>query len=186
MKTPGRCKFSEHGIGWKPSGGGDPFTMDRERISAASFTRGVKGYELKILSRESGVIQLDGFEQEVSGNSSSAAGGTSLTKTLTSCSISTKSARISSSGMASTSTTENARSAAGIGAKPNSARQSSHSTSRVDPLSKSHTPKSRIPTWRARTKLASNLHFQKRTRTARTDTKRRAQRTGVARRRLGL
>ncbi|KAL1969122.1 hypothetical protein VTN77DRAFT_376 [Rasamsonia byssochlamydoides] len=45
-------------------GGGETFTLDSTNIGAAQWSRAAKGYELKILSRTSGVIQLDGFEQE--------------------------------------------------------------------------------------------------------------------------
>jgi POB3-like N-terminal PH domain len=64
-KQSGKCRFAESGLGWKPSGGGDTFTLDAGQISAAQWSRASKGYELKILSRNVGVIQLDGFEQEV-------------------------------------------------------------------------------------------------------------------------
>ncbi|KAL1850600.1 FACT complex subunit [Paecilomyces lecythidis] len=63
-KNPGKCKLAESGLGWKPSGGGDTFTLDSSNIGAAQWSRAAKGFELKILSRTSGVIQLDGFEQE--------------------------------------------------------------------------------------------------------------------------
>lgn len=64
-KQPGKCRIAETGLGWKPSGGGDTFTLDANNIQAAQWSRAAKGYELKILSRNAGVIQLDGFEQEV-------------------------------------------------------------------------------------------------------------------------
>ena len=64
-KQPGKCRIAETGLGWKPSGGGDTFTLDASNIQAAQWSRAAKGYELKILSRNAGVIQLDGFEQEV-------------------------------------------------------------------------------------------------------------------------
>ncbi|QKX53047.1 uncharacterized protein TRUGW13939_00118 [Talaromyces rugulosus] len=51
-------------MGWRPAGGGDTFTLDSSNIGAAQWSRAAKAYELKILSRTSGVIQLDGFEQE--------------------------------------------------------------------------------------------------------------------------
>ncbi|KAL4888377.1 FACT complex subunit pob3 [Aspergillus ambiguus] len=63
-KQAGRCKLAESGLGWKPSGGGDTFTLDSSNLAAAQWSRAAKGYELKILSRASGVIQLDGFDQE--------------------------------------------------------------------------------------------------------------------------
>ncbi|OQE12620.1 hypothetical protein PENVUL_c001G05847 [Penicillium vulpinum] len=64
-KQPGKCKLAESGLGWRPSGGGDTFTLDSSNIGAAQWSRAAKGFELKILSRSSGVIQLDGFDQEV-------------------------------------------------------------------------------------------------------------------------
>lgn len=64
-KQHGKCKLAESGLGWKPSGGGETFTLDSSNIGAAQWSRAAKGYELKILSRSSGVIQLDGFDQEV-------------------------------------------------------------------------------------------------------------------------
>ncbi|EAS33634.3 FACT complex subunit pob3 [Coccidioides immitis RS] len=63
-KQPGKCKLAESGLGWKPSGGGDTFTLDKSNIGAAQWSRAAKGYELKILPRAGGVIQLDGFDQE--------------------------------------------------------------------------------------------------------------------------
>jgi structure-specific recognition protein 1 len=64
-KQPGKCKLAESGLGWRPSGGGDTFTLDSSNIGAAQWSRAAKGFELRILSRSSGVIQLDGFDQEV-------------------------------------------------------------------------------------------------------------------------
>ncbi|QMW26483.1 hypothetical protein G4B84_001728, partial [Aspergillus flavus NRRL3357] len=63
-KQPGKCKLAESGLGWKPSGGGETFTLDSSNVGAAQWSRAAKGFELKILSRSSGVIQLDGFDQE--------------------------------------------------------------------------------------------------------------------------
>ncbi|ERF72317.1 FACT complex subunit pob3 [Endocarpon pusillum Z07020] len=63
-KQSGKCRFAESGLGWKPSGGGDTFTLDAGQIDGAQWSRASKGHELKILSRNVGVIQLDGFEQE--------------------------------------------------------------------------------------------------------------------------
>lgn len=62
---PGKCKLAESGLGWRPSGGGDTFTLDSSNIGGAQWSRAAKGFELRILSRSSGVIQLDGFDQEV-------------------------------------------------------------------------------------------------------------------------
>ena len=65
-KHPGRCRFAESGLGWKPTAGGEMFTLDASQIGAAQWSRASKGYELKVLSRNVGVIQFDGFEQGVS------------------------------------------------------------------------------------------------------------------------
>lgn len=65
QKQPGKCRFAESGLGWKPSGGGDTFTVDGNNIGGAQWSRASKGYELKIFPKSSGVLQLDGFEQEV-------------------------------------------------------------------------------------------------------------------------
>ena len=65
-KQPGKCRIAETGLGWKPSGGGDTFTLDANNIAGAQWSRAAKGYELKIFPRNSGIIQLDGFDQEVS------------------------------------------------------------------------------------------------------------------------
>ncbi|RDL40628.1 FACT complex subunit POB3 [Venustampulla echinocandica] len=63
-KESGKCRFAETGLGWKPSGGGDTFTLDHSNIGGAQWSRASKGYEVKILLRNSGVVQLDGFTQE--------------------------------------------------------------------------------------------------------------------------
>ena len=62
--TSGRCRIAESGLGWKAPGSA-AFTVDSGNLSGAQWSRAARGYELKILSRSSGVIQLDGFEQDV-------------------------------------------------------------------------------------------------------------------------
>ncbi len=64
-QQPGKCRFADSGLGWKPSGGGDTFTLDASNIGQAQWSRAARGYELKVLSRSGAVIQLDGFQQEV-------------------------------------------------------------------------------------------------------------------------
>lgn len=64
-KQPGKCRVAQSGLGWKPSGGGDTFTLDGINVGGAQWSRAARGYELKILSRTSGMIQLDGFDTEV-------------------------------------------------------------------------------------------------------------------------
>ncbi|EFQ28629.1 structure-specific recognition protein [Colletotrichum graminicola M1.001] len=63
-KESGKCRFAESGLGWKPAGGGDTFTLDHSNIASAQWSRAAKGYEIKILNRDSRIIQLDGFQQE--------------------------------------------------------------------------------------------------------------------------
>ncbi|KAF2199618.1 FACT complex subunit pob3 [Delitschia confertaspora ATCC 74209] len=63
-KKHGVARFAESGWGWKPSGGGDTFTLDQAQIMQTQWSRAARGYELKMLTRTDGVIQLDGFQQE--------------------------------------------------------------------------------------------------------------------------
>lgn len=68
-KQPGVCRFAESGLGWKPSKDGskeNTFTLEKSNMASAHWSRAAKGYQLKIYSRSSGVIRLDGFEEEVS------------------------------------------------------------------------------------------------------------------------
>lgn len=64
QKASGKCRLAESGLGWKPSSGGDAFTLDGTNIAGAQWSRASKGYELKIFPKSTGVLQLDGFEQE--------------------------------------------------------------------------------------------------------------------------
>ena len=63
--SAGKCRFAETGLGWKPAAGGDTFTLDQSNIATAQWSRAAKGYEIRIQNRESRIIQLDGFQQEV-------------------------------------------------------------------------------------------------------------------------
>ncbi|KAK5078710.1 FACT complex subunit [Lithohypha guttulata] len=63
-KQSGRCRLAESGLGWKPAGGTDPFTLDSSAIAGAQWSRASKGYEIKIFTRDNQVIQLDGFQEE--------------------------------------------------------------------------------------------------------------------------
>jgi structure-specific recognition protein 1 len=63
-KESGKCRFSENGLGWKPSNGGNTFTLERGEIASAQWSRAAKGYEVKILKRSSEVVQIDGFQEE--------------------------------------------------------------------------------------------------------------------------
>ncbi|KAF2184748.1 SSrecog-domain-containing protein [Zopfia rhizophila CBS 207.26] len=63
-KKHGVTRFAESGWGWRPSSGGDTFTLDQSQIVQAQWSRAARGYEVKLLSRADGVIQLDGFKHE--------------------------------------------------------------------------------------------------------------------------
>ncbi|EAQ89026.1 conserved hypothetical protein [Chaetomium globosum CBS 148.51] len=41
----GKCRFAENGLGWKPAGGGDTFTLDSSNIGGAQWSRAARGYE---------------------------------------------------------------------------------------------------------------------------------------------
>lgn len=64
-KENGKCKFADAGLAWKPAGGNDPTTLESGHITGAQWSKAAKGYEVKILQRNSDVMQLDGFQQEV-------------------------------------------------------------------------------------------------------------------------
>ncbi|KAL1796261.1 hypothetical protein ACET3X_004801 [Alternaria dauci] len=63
-RKPGAARFSDSGFGWKPANGGETYTCDQSQIQQAQWSRAARGYEIKILSRNDGVIQLDGFKHE--------------------------------------------------------------------------------------------------------------------------
>lgn len=63
-RDDGKCRFAKDGFGWKPSHGGETFTLDGAQIGHAQWSRAARGYELKILDRTSRVIQLQGFQQD--------------------------------------------------------------------------------------------------------------------------
>ncbi|KAF2270801.1 FACT complex subunit pob3 [Lojkania enalia] len=63
-KKAGTARFAESGWGWKPASGGDTFTLDQSQIVMAQWSRAARGYEVKLLSRADGVVQLDGFKSE--------------------------------------------------------------------------------------------------------------------------
>lgn len=64
-KQPGRCRLAESGLGWKPSAGGETFTLDGSAIQATQWSRASKGYEIKIQTKDNKIIQLDGFAEDV-------------------------------------------------------------------------------------------------------------------------
>jgi structure-specific recognition protein 1 len=62
-RKPGATRFSDSGFGWKPANG-ETYTCDQSQIISAQWSRAARGYEVKILSRNDGIIQLDGFKPD--------------------------------------------------------------------------------------------------------------------------
>lgn len=135
-KESGKCRFAESGLGWKPSGGGDTYTLDSSNFGGAQWSRAAKGYEVKILLRSSGVVQLDGFTQEVRflWSATGAKADRDRIKSASPSSSRTGTARIWS--------LRSTLCEGGTGARANSARQNLLSLYRTDLLSKYHTPRS--------------------------------------------
>lgn len=67
-KQPGKVKFAEAGLAWRPAAGGsgENYALDGQQFVNCQWSRGARGYEVKILLRDSTLVQLDGFEAEVS------------------------------------------------------------------------------------------------------------------------
>ena len=78
-RAPGKTRFAASGMGWKstplpPPRPGAPapphtnemWTMSSNEFVQAHWSRASKGYELKIFTRTLGIVQVDGFEQDVS------------------------------------------------------------------------------------------------------------------------
>jgi structure-specific recognition protein 1 len=63
-KQPGRCRFADSGMGWKPSGGGDTFTIEKGNMIQAFWNRAARGFEVKVYTKDAGIVQFDGFEAE--------------------------------------------------------------------------------------------------------------------------
>lgn len=71
-KISGRFRLGEGGLGWKPSAAGgsassqknEPILLTPDELAAVYWSRGCRGYELKINTMNKGVVQLDGFSQE--------------------------------------------------------------------------------------------------------------------------
>lgn len=67
-KQAGKCRMRDVGLGWKPSTGdsSQTVTVDANDLQSAQWSRAAKGHEVKILTRKNGIIQLDGFKEDVS------------------------------------------------------------------------------------------------------------------------
>ena len=74
-KATGRLRIADSGMGWKGHQSDSPLTLESGSLKSAHWSRGARGYELKIFSRSQGVILMDGFAEEV--GSSGTKGATS-------------------------------------------------------------------------------------------------------------
>lgn len=68
-RLTGRMRIADSGLGWKAAQLGDstnnaPFLLPSEEILTAHWSRGSRGYELRVQTKNGGVVSLDGFEQE--------------------------------------------------------------------------------------------------------------------------
>ncbi|SCV02612.1 LAMI_0H01134g1_1 [Lachancea mirantina] len=71
-KSNGRFRIADSGLGWKVSSSGGssanqqkaPLLLPVTELASVHWSRGCRGYELKINTKNEGVIQLDGFSQE--------------------------------------------------------------------------------------------------------------------------
>lgn len=69
-KLPGRVRLADSGLGWKSqvSAGSTakstPFLLPSEEISTCLWSRGSRGYELRIDTKNRGVVALDGFDSQ--------------------------------------------------------------------------------------------------------------------------
>lgn len=72
QRLVGRLRIADSGLGWKASSHQQqqngqapqqqqPFLLPREEIILATWSRGLKGYELRVQTKNKGVIVLDGF-----------------------------------------------------------------------------------------------------------------------------
>lgn len=71
-RVGGRFRLGEGGLGWKASSSGgsavtqnnEPLLLTPDELASVQWSRGCRGYELKINTKNKGVVQLDGFSQE--------------------------------------------------------------------------------------------------------------------------
>ena len=65
-KQVGRLRIADYGMGWKPVSGESGLSLDPSNFGPCQWSRSARGYEMRVMSRSQGVIQLDGFQQDVS------------------------------------------------------------------------------------------------------------------------
>lgn len=68
-KMPGRMRIADSGLGWKAqsmpgsTSKSTPFLLPSDEISSCYWSRGSRGYELRIDTKNKGVAILDGFDE---------------------------------------------------------------------------------------------------------------------------
>lgn len=68
-KLPGRMRIADSGLGWKAQSvpgstiKSTPFLLPSEEMSSCYWSRGSRGYELRIDTKNKGVVILDGFDE---------------------------------------------------------------------------------------------------------------------------
>ncbi len=74
-RHPGRFRIADSGLGWKVSqsqnsGGSSvhaaPVLVSSTEIVSAQWSKGAKGYEVRVQTKNNKVFQLDGFDLDVS------------------------------------------------------------------------------------------------------------------------
>lgn len=69
-KAFGRFRIASTGLGWKAAAAGgsanktQPFLLPSEELSSGQWSRGSRGWELRIQTKNKGVVKLDGFDQQ--------------------------------------------------------------------------------------------------------------------------
>ncbi|CAN6617735.1 FACT complex subunit Pob3p [Trichomonascus vanleenenianus] len=69
-RVPGQVRMSDHGLGWKATtdrvGGSakisEPVLIPTGEVVSTQWSRGSRGYEIKVQTKNRGVFQLDGFD----------------------------------------------------------------------------------------------------------------------------
>lgn len=72
-RSSGRMRIAESGLGWKASAPSNsssnpdsvqPFLLPQQELLGVSWLRGLRGYELRIQTKNQGVVSLDGFDND--------------------------------------------------------------------------------------------------------------------------
>jgi structure-specific recognition protein 1 len=72
-RYPGKVRVAESGLGWKAAErtggssnvkGSEPFLLPSEEVQGAYWSRGSRGFEVRVHTKNKGLLQLDGFDNE--------------------------------------------------------------------------------------------------------------------------